>query len=77
MLPLRQTKRTIFFTWMRFGHVLKKKMLPLEKMSLCISNCRNDLSEPTRTRRSRCRSFGFQELSSELTFRIEQSMSMT
>ena len=55
----------------------KKKMLPLEKMSLCISNCRNDLSEPTRTRRSRCRSFGFQELSSELTFRIEQSMSVT
>ena len=53
----------------------KKILLPLEKLLLCVSDIRHELREPTR--RSRFQNFGFQELSSELSFLIEQSMSMT
>ena len=66
-------KRTLFFTWMCFVHMFN--LLPLEKLPLCVSDFRNKLREPTR--RSRFHNFGFQELSSVLSFRTEQSMSMT
>ena len=65
-------KRTLFFTWMRFDHIFDN-FASTRKLPLCDSDFRHELRE-TRTN-SRFHKFGIQELSSELSFRIGQSVS--
>ena len=67
-------KRTLFFTWMRFDHVFEN-FSSTRKLPPCVSDFRHELCETTKS--SRFHNFGFQELSRELFFRIEQSMSTT